>query len=210
MKYLGKLVAFDTLDGKYPGLQEVIIIKESENRLYGLDTKGGYEFSYIKNIDLVGEKPHKIISVSNLEDEYLNRFIKEIESFIEEPKIGKRHWVDSVYNAALTNLRYLKEATSTSIWKNIREYSELSYIEHAGLNLIVDEYLKAVKKFGKFNSAHEGFAVLKEEVDELWDEVKKNQDNRSLQNLEKEAIQVAAMGFRFLTDVVYNCPRKKA
>ena len=44
-------------------------------------------------------------------------------------------------------------------------------------------------KFKPFNSSHEGFAVLKEEVDELWDAIKSN----DLSAAQKEAIQVAAM-----------------
>jgi hypothetical protein len=59
------------------------------------------------------------------------------------------------------------------------------------------EVLRATAKFGPFNSAHEGFAVLLEEVDELWDEVKGN--NKSLAR--EEAIQVAAMAVRFLMDI---------
>lgn len=59
------------------------------------------------------------------------------------------------------------------------------------------EVLRATAKFGAFNSPHEGFAVLYEEVDELWDEVKRN--NNVLAR--REAVQVAAMAVRFLLDV---------
>lgn len=60
-----------------------------------------------------------------------------------------------------------------------------------------DEAIRAACKFKPFNSAHEGFAVLKEEVDELWDEVKANNSLRA----SEEAVQVGAMAVRFLTDV---------
>lgn len=56
---------------------------------------------------------------------------------------------------------------------------------------------RASKKFDRFNSAHEGYAVLKEEVDELWDDIKANKTKPSL----KEAVQVGAMALRYLTDV---------
>lgn len=59
------------------------------------------------------------------------------------------------------------------------------------------EALHASKKFAPFNSSYEGFAVLKEEVDELWDEVKRNDSQKA----QAEAIQVGAMAIRFLTDV---------
>lgn len=48
-------------------------------------------------------------------------------------------------------------------------------------------------------SAHEGYAVLLEEVDELWEEVKKREPD--MVHMRKEAIQVAAMALRFLMDV---------
>lgn len=69
------------------------------------------------------------------------------------------------------------------------------------------ELMAAMEKFPKFNSAHEGFAVLKEEVDELWDEVKTNQSMRNPNHMQKEALQVSAMGLRFAIDVC--CPYEK-
>jgi len=59
----------------------------------------------------------------------------------------------------------------------------------------------AMRKFPPFNSAHEGFAVLKEEVDELWDEVKAKQGARDVENMRMEAVQVAAMALRFIVDI---------
>jgi hypothetical protein len=64
---------------------------------------------------------------------------------------------------------------------------------------VVAEYKKASAVHGAFNSAHEGYAVLLEEVDELWDEVK-NRD-LSIEKVRKEAIQVAAMAMRLVHDV---------
>ena len=66
------------------------------------------------------------------------------------------------------------------------------------LNEVVAEYDRAIKKFPRFNSGHEGYAVLKEEVDELWDAIKGNYDKEFLR---EEAIQVAAMAIRFINDV---------
>ncbi len=65
---------------------------------------------------------------------------------------------------------------------------------------VLEEYERATKMFGTFNGAHEGYAVLLEELDELWDEVKgKHPDRQSRMKL--EAVQVATMAVRFLTDV---------
>ena len=65
---------------------------------------------------------------------------------------------------------------------------------------LVTEIEMATEKFPPMNSPHEGFAILKEEVDELWDELKKNPSSRNLTKMRKEAIQVAAMAIRFIAD----------
>lgn len=59
------------------------------------------------------------------------------------------------------------------------------------------ELVKATQRYGSFSSAHEGYAVILEELDEMWDEIKKNNTTRS----KEECIQVAAMAIRFLVDV---------
>lgn len=51
--------------------------------------------------------------------------------------------------------------------------------------------------FGPARSAHEGFAILLEEVDELKAHVWMNQKNRDIEKMRTEAIQVAAMAIRF-------------
>ena len=66
---------------------------------------------------------------------------------------------------------------------------------------VLHEVGRAKTKFLPFNSAHEGYAVLLEEVDELWEEVKKNQKVRDKALMRKEAIQCAAMAVRFVMDV---------
>ena len=63
---------------------------------------------------------------------------------------------------------------------------------------VAKELDRANTKFGSFHSTHEGYAVLKEEVDELWDDIK---NNAPLADQRKEAIQIAAMAVRFIMDV---------
>ena len=63
---------------------------------------------------------------------------------------------------------------------------------------IKDEYYRATKKFKAFNSAHEGISIINEERDELWDEIKGDQNPA---NMRLEAIQVATMAIRFIMDV---------
>ena len=57
----------------------------------------------------------------------------------------------------------------------------------------VNEAVAAVAHHDGFASFHEGYAVLIEEVEELWGEIKVNRANRSRQRVHDEAIQVAAM-----------------
>lgn len=54
---------------------------------------------------------------------------------------------------------------------------------------------------GKQHSAHEGYAVLLEEVDEVWDEVKKNSKRRDRKKMYEELVQVAAMAQRMAEDL---------
>lgn len=66
---------------------------------------------------------------------------------------------------------------------------------------VLAELRNALDHWPPFNSAHEGYAVLAEEMDELWAHVKTNQMRRDLQVMRKEAIQVAAMAIRFALEV---------
>lgn len=66
------------------------------------------------------------------------------------------------------------------------------------IDMVIVELAKAINKFGKFNSEHEGYAVIKEELDELWDEIKG--EHRAIE-MRDEAKQVAAMALRFMVDL---------
>lgn len=65
-----------------------------------------------------------------------------------------------------------------------------------------DSLRKAIAKHAPMHSAHEGWAVINEELDELWDEVKAWQptDHR-IEQMRKEALHVATMAIRFIKDV---------
>ncbi len=66
---------------------------------------------------------------------------------------------------------------------------------------IIEEFKFATNKFPPFHSAHEGFAVIDEEHDELWDEIKGNKKEGSGERMKKEAKQVATMAIRFIYDL---------
>lgn len=61
------------------------------------------------------------------------------------------------------------------------------------------ELARATAAHGSFASPHEGWAVIKEEMDELWEHVRGN-TGRS-QDAIDEAIQIAAMAIRYMIDM---------
>lgn len=92
----------------------------------------------------------------------------------------------------------------------------LSDIEHAlkmqrieeTLSEMREELDRAMEMHGSFRTRHEGYAVILEEQDELWAEVKKKRPDPEL--LYSEAIQVAAMALRFIIDLTYKDSEGKA
>jgi len=68
----------------------------------------------------------------------------------------------------------------------------------AVLKAVMGEYHEAIRIHPPFNNRHEGYAVLLEEVDELWAEIKKR--DPSMVILAREATHIAAMAIRFAVD----------
>lgn len=65
---------------------------------------------------------------------------------------------------------------------------------------IQSEYRLATSKFSPFTTYHHGYAVILEELDELWDEIKEKEPNKH--RLRAEATQVGAMVIRFIHDLL--------
>jgi len=63
------------------------------------------------------------------------------------------------------------------------------------------EFDYATRKFKPYNSAHEGYAVIKEEFDELWDEIKNNKKSGAEDRQMNEALQVSVTAIRFIYDL---------
>jgi hypothetical protein len=72
---------------------------------------------------------------------------------------------------------------------------------------ILEEFLRASSIYKPFSTYHEGYAIIKEEFDELWEEIKHSHYDRGDRNEEEdtkiqtEAVQVGAMILRFLIDL---------
>ena len=52
------------------------------------------------------------------------------------------------------------------------------------------------------NSIHEGYAIILEELDELWEQARKKTSERDLQNIYRECVQIAAMAQRTAEDIL--------
>lgn len=61
---------------------------------------------------------------------------------------------------------------------------------------LVNEYSSAQSIHGSFNSLHEAAAVIQEEFEEFWDEVKRKSSDRNPDAIRRELIQVAAMAMK--------------
>ncbi len=72
-------------------------------------------------------------------------------------------------------------------------------------NCVLTELAGARKKHSPMRSAHEAYAVILEELDEFWEEVRQKRGNKV--GMQNELIQVAAMAFRALSDLdlMGNC-----
>ena len=60
---------------------------------------------------------------------------------------------------------------------------------------------RACQEYPPFASEHEGYAIIKEEIDELWEEIRKKPKDRDKTKIYKEAMQVAAMSVRMMIDM---------
>ena len=69
----------------------------------------------------------------------------------------------------------------------------------AALAEVRAELTAAMGAHDAMRGPHEGWAVIHEEEDELWDEVRQRHPNND--RLRSEARQVAAMAVRFMVDV---------
>ena len=55
-------------------------------------------------------------------------------------------------------------------------------------DIVNKQIQKCYEKYGEYASAHEAFAVLQEEVEELWDEIKKKPKLRDYNKIHSEII----------------------
>ena len=66
----------------------------------------------------------------------------------------------------------------------------------------LDAELSRSLDFGYYASSHEAFAVIQEELDELWEEIKKKQSERDPSALYQGALQVAATVLKYADQAI--------
>lgn len=143
--------------------------------------------------------------------EKLGRLVREVwvEWAREQPAAPQRHlvpWeecsegtreVDMRIGERLAQEGYLLGIAVHGVRGVVHEPNEpIALIREAAINAVRAELVRAMGKFPPFHSMHEGWAVIHEELDEMWDEIKANRKGRA----REEAVQVAAMAVRFLVD----------
>jgi len=70
--------------------------------------------------------------------------------------------------------------------------------------LVLEEVDSASAKHAPMNSLHEAYAVILEEMDELWDECKRKRKLRDHGNIHVELKQIAAMAIRAAADLGFH------
>jgi len=72
----------------------------------------------------------------------------------------------------------------------------------ATFNTLVNVELESARgKHAPINSAHEGYAVILEELDEFWEQVRKKRINQDHSEMLSELVQVGAMAQRTAEDL---------
>lgn len=163
------------------------------------------------------------------------KFLNELERRIKQDIYEYKGWVKqkddrmksyleaqlSIYDCTLSLLNchvdYLEEReihekidNLLKLLDDLLEKGEKMMNEHKEIWIVLAEIFTEVRtattKFPSFNSAHEGYAVLLEEVDELWENVKLNQHKNPDRDrkIREEAIQVGAMAMRIVLDCCKN------
>lgn len=72
-------------------------------------------------------------------------------------------------------------------------------LKQKAIEMVMSEYDRATSIHGPFNSAHEGHSVIREEFEELWEEVRRRDKDGNA--MLKEAVHTTAMGLRFIVDI---------
>ncbi len=112
-----------------------------------------------------------------------------------------QYYEDGTESALDLVSEYIEPEKEKAVQENRKEiYEHLNIAGAQAANLAGKGY----RNFGAHHSLHEGYAVLAEEVDELWDLVKMKAEKREPQKIYEEALDIAAMALRIAVEFGYE------
>lgn len=96
-------------------------------------------------------------------------------------------------------------ASAAADWLVVMALRFLSELYSVPIDIVArgirEERKRARGRFPVFNSAHEGYAVLLEDFDELWEEIKADHNGDRAKMIAEDATRVGATGLRLLVDI---------
>ena len=127
--------------------------------------------------------------------EYCGKFSTVTEAVVEYKK------AHDVLNGNKNPSIPMPHATDQKVVSDFMKKPPPSFLSGI-LQEIGAEFTKACLDHGSFNSPNEGYAVVLEKLDELWEEVRKKKADRDPGQMKLDAVQIAAMAIRFVNDIV--------
>lgn len=186
----------------YTGIQyNIIITKVEDNGVYGklvdiTDEKPWLNYEYFFNTTDNGVIQYRILEPVELKPVYMDDGVIKFNTtsihqvpFNPEPKQDLKDYIKKIEDAV----------PEDGDWSSMQpKIVKLGLANKEDVQDILNEFNTAYAKYGDFASFHEAFAVLLEEVDELWDHVKVKEKDRNMVDMRKETVQIAGMALKIL------------
>lgn len=134
--------------------------------------------------------------------EETHKFIGKNYSFCSDASFGAwaRNHMEDMSDAILAACAALEgKLEGKSDETPAKEGENSTSLTKPTIAMIQDELERAMTLHAPMRGPHEGYAVILEELDELWQEIK--QKSPDIGKLRTEAIHVAAMAARFVADL---------
>lgn len=81
------------------------------------------------------------------------------------------------------------------------KYTPEEIATSAVVETLVDRVKSCGQRFGYFNNLHEVYGIMMEEVCEFFDEVRKNESQRNLDDVQDELLDVACVALRAAIEI---------
>lgn len=125
--------------------------------------------------------------------------VDNIRKIIFNPKVTKAEAGLKMISNRRDSEMDLKLAKNGGITKVLDDFRVTNIGK--SIKTIIAEYNHIIIRHAPFHSTYEGWALIKQKVDELWEEIKKEEAGDSKEVMMKEAAQIGAMAMRFIIDL---------